>query len=106
MKAGNDQQVELAMMRILGRYMHDNSYKNINKDDIEKLTSDKIPFIQYYGFFCLLCSQYEAKGKSDFETEERYLQLAKEMPKNLVMSMDKELEKQKIAISPHSNTAK
>ncbi|KAA3661919.1 MAG: hypothetical protein DWQ10_03610, partial [Calditrichaeota bacterium] len=63
--AGDEQQVELAMLRVLGRYAQHNSYVVIDEDDLNILMNDREPFIQYYGLVCHLCRQYESGGVAD-----------------------------------------
>lgn len=90
---GKAQRVELAMLSIMGKYAADDSYRNIDKEQITELTSDELPFIRFYGLYNLICYQIEMENKVDVETEEAYQGLAKEMSKSVVVAFDKELEK-------------
>ncbi len=99
---GKDQKVELAMLRIMGRYSKDNSYKNINKNDIYVLISDTFPFIKYFGLFNLVCFQLENNGVVDEETSRDYEHFSKNMSKNLVSAFNKEIEKFKERLKTES----
>ncbi len=93
---GIDQKVEIAMMNIIGREAQDNSYKNIDNADIELLINDKVPFIKYFGNFCLICKQIELDVQKDEISYSEYNKLAEKMPKSIITAMDKELEKIKL----------
>ncbi|PSR08444.1 MAG: hypothetical protein C7N36_22060 [Bacteroidetes bacterium] len=90
---GKDQEVELALLRIMGRYAQDNSYRNVALQDIETMAADDLPFIQFFGLFNLLAWQQEMRGTMDAATQEQYQALAPEMPKAMVAGLDKELER-------------
>ena len=90
---GKDQQVELAMLRIMGKFSMDNSYKNIDKDDINVLVSDELPFIKFFGLFNLICFQLENNGVVEEEISRDYESLSKKTSKNLVIAFNKEIEK-------------
>lgn len=92
---GKDQQVELAMLKIMGRYSKDNSYKNIDKNDINVLVSDELPFIKFFGLFNLVCFQLENNGVVEEETSRDYENNSIIMSKSLVSAFDKEIEKLK-----------
>jgi hypothetical protein len=90
---GKDQDVELALLRIMGRYAQDNSYRNVALQDIETMASDDLPFIRFFGLFNLLAWEQEMRGTMDAHTQEQYLALAPEMPKAMVAGLDRELER-------------
>jgi hypothetical protein len=92
---GKDQDVELALIKIMGIYGRDSSYKNIDKADIEILIDDELPLFQYFGLFNLICYQLEVEGITDESVEARYALLSEKMSKNLVQGFDKEIARQK-----------
>ncbi|WP_299439603.1 M50 family metallopeptidase [uncultured Aquimarina sp.] len=94
-KPGKDQEVELAILRILGNYSKDNSYKNISKNDIDILVSDDIPFIHFFGLSSLICYQLEKNKIIETQVLEDYREASKNMSKNIVKAFDKEIEKYK-----------
>jgi hypothetical protein len=57
------------------------------------LINEKVPFIQYFGNFCLICKQIELDIEHDKILFSQYNKLAEKMPKSIVSAMDKELEK-------------
>lgn len=98
-KPGKDQQVELALLRIIGQYSKDHSYKNINPDDLHTLTEDQLPFIQFFGLFNLVCYQLETKGTIEEQTAKDYEATSKIMSKPMVNSFNQEIEKFKATLS-------
>lgn len=90
---GKDQEVELAMLKILGSFSKNNSFKDIDKNDIQTLASDEIPFIKFFGLFNLVCYQLELQGAVEEETSIAYEEQAKKMSKDLVTGFNKEIEK-------------
>lgn len=90
---GHDQEIELAIMRILGHSAKDESYRNVDKSDIELLIHDTLPFISYFGLFNLLVYEYEIEKTIKEETESKYLEASKNMPSSMVKAMNIELEK-------------
>ena len=103
---GKDQDVELAMLRIMGQFSKDNSYKNIDQRDIDVMVSDDIPFIKYMGLFNKVCWQIEMDGKVDDQISLEYEEVSKSMSKNLVKAFDKEIEayKEKFKAGSDSTT--
>jgi hypothetical protein len=93
MNPGKDREVELAMLKIVAKYSKENSYKNVDKQDINVLTSDEIPFIKFYGLFNLLCYQLEIDGAVDEETSRAYENLSNNISNSVVSAFNKELEK-------------
>jgi len=92
---GKDREVELAMLRILGTFTMDNSYKNIALQDIELMVSDDYPMITYFGLFNLICYQLENKGIMEEKVMDKYKTVSKGMSRHLVKAFDKEIEKYK-----------
>ena len=92
---GKDQQVELAIISIMGKFAKDNSYKNIDENDINVLVTDEYPFVRFFGLFNLICLQLETRGVIEEETSRDYDSLSKKMSKNLVNAFNKEIEKYK-----------
>lgn len=90
---GKDQQVELALLSIMGKFSRDNSYKNINQNEIDILIADDFPFIKFFGLFNLVCFQLENHGEVEAETLRDYENFSKNMSKQLVDAFDKEIEK-------------
>lgn len=91
-KPGKEQDVELAILRIMGSFSKDNSYKDISQHDIETLISDELPFFKFYGLFNLICFQLENKGMVEKETLEKYEELSKGISKKTVAAWDKEIK--------------
>lgn len=92
-KYGPDREVELALLRILGNYAKDNSYINVEANDIETVISDKN--YKYFGLFTKLTYQFETIGHFELETENEFEKMSKEMPKSLVKATNMQLEKLK-----------
>lgn len=90
---GPEREVELAVLRIIGNYGKDNSYINVDANDIDTMISDDN--YKYLGLFTKLTYQFEKNGHFDPETENDFEELSKEMPKYLVKTSNKELEKLK-----------
>jgi hypothetical protein len=90
---GKEQQVEIAILKIMGKFSKDNSYRNIDKKDIAILVVDEIPFVRFFGLFNLVCFQLEHQGVVEEGTTKDYESLSKKMPKSLVLSFDSEIEK-------------
>lgn len=100
---GKDQEVELAMLRIMGRFSNDNSYKNIDENDINILISDDLPFIKFFGLFNLVCQQLEKNKVVEEDVLKQYETTSKEMSKSIVKAFNKEIEKykEKLKIEPN-----
>lgn len=92
-RPGKDQQVELAMLNIIGKFRIDNSYKNIDKKDIEILISDETPYVTFFGLFNMICWQLEHTRNVEESIKSAYASTSSEMPKNLVAAYDNEIEK-------------
>jgi hypothetical protein len=89
--SGKDQQVELAILRIMGRVSSDKSYKNIDEKDLAILTSDELPFFKFYGLFNLICYQIEMNQVAEEQVLKEYQLLSEKMPQHLKASLDKEI---------------
>ncbi|GAB5551417.1 MAG: hypothetical protein Sapg2KO_10080 [Saprospiraceae bacterium] len=92
-RPGKDQEVELALLSIMGQYAKDNSYKNIDWNDINTLITDQLPFIQFFGLFNLICYQLETNGVIEEETTKAYEKTAENMSKQMVNAFNQEIEK-------------
>ena len=92
---GKDQDVELAMLRIMGQYSQSDSYKDVNKEDIEKLVNDELPFLRFYGLYNLICYQIEIEKKVEATAMQEYESIALDMPKSMVKALNAEIEKMK-----------
>jgi hypothetical protein len=90
---GKDQEVELAMLNIMGKFTKDNSYQKINKEEIEVLISEDLVFIKYFGLYNMICWQLEHKGEVEQELKTKYESVSKQFSKNLVEAFNKEIEK-------------
>ncbi len=90
---GEDQKVELALLKIMGNYSKDESYKNVDKKDIEILIGDKIPFMKYFGLFNLICWQIEHQGEVEEQTKADYEMISKKVNNNMVNAFNKEIQK-------------
>ena len=89
---GRDQQTELAMLNIMTHFLKDDSYQNVEKDDIETLISDETPSVNFYGLFYMICWQLEHQGKVDENLKKQYEYASNSIPKNLVKVLNKEIE--------------
>lgn len=92
-RPGKAQDVELAILNIMGKYAEDNSYKNINTADIHTLINDDTPFTQYFGLFNLVCYQLEMEGSVNEEVQKEYELKGSTVSKHLVGAFDKEIDK-------------
>lgn len=93
MTAGKDQEVELAMLTILGSYVKNHSYKDIKKEVFDVLITDNDLFVKHYGLFNLICWQIEHEGAIDDKVKEEYNQISKKLNKNMVKSYSDEIQK-------------
>lgn len=93
MTAGKDQEVELAMLTILGSYMKNHSYKDIKKEVFDVLITDNDLFVKHYGLFNLICWQIEHEGAIDDKVKKEYNQISKKLNKNMVKSYNDEIQK-------------
>lgn len=90
---GKDQDIELAMLNIMGKFAKDNSYANIQPSDIELMIGDEDSFINFFAWFNMICWQLEHKGTIEASTQEAYHFASQKVSKNLVTAFDKEIEK-------------
>jgi hypothetical protein len=93
MTAGKDQNVELAILTILGSYVKNQSYKDIKKEVFDILITENDTFIKHYGLFNLICWQIEHEGRVDDKVKEEYNQISKKLNKNIVKSYNHEIQK-------------
>jgi len=93
MTAGKDQEVELAMLTILGSYVKNHSYKDIKKEVFDVLITDNDLFVKHYGLFNLICWQIEHEGAIDDKVKEEYNKISKKLNKNMVKSYNDEIQK-------------
>ncbi|MDF1699047.1 MAG: site-2 protease family protein [Saprospiraceae bacterium] len=100
---GKDQDVELALINIMGKFAKDSSYKNVPKNDIDILVADDIPFIKFIGLFNLICYQLEVNGEISEEASLEYENHSKKMSKQLVLGFNKELDKFKEHLMEEEN---
>lgn len=92
-KAGKDQEVELAMLTILGSYAKNQSYKDIKKEVFDVLIIDNDSFVKHYGLFNLICWQIEHEGAIEDKVKEEYNEISKKLNKNMVKSHNDEIQK-------------
>lgn len=104
MTPGKDQEVELAMLTILGSYAMNQSYKDIKKEVFDVLITDNDPFVKHYGLFNLICWQIEHEGAIEDKVKEEYNEITKKLNKNMVKSYNDEIQKysDKIQKSPEN----
>lgn len=93
MTAGKDQDVELAMLTVLGSFVKNQSYKDIKKEVFDVLITDNDLFVKHYGLFNLICWQIEHEGAIDDKVKEEYNQISKKLNKDMVKSYDDEIQK-------------
>lgn len=91
MSNGEERDTEIALLRIIGIYSRDNSYKNVNIEDIDLVIQDT--HYQYFGIFCKLSFQHETTGSFDIKTKTEFDELTATMPKSFVKVIAKELDK-------------
>ena len=96
---GKDQEVELAMLRILGKFAKDNSFKNVSRADIDVMVADDYPSIRFFGLFNLICYQIEHQGAYAPSVMEAYQAASEEMPKAVVKAFDQEIEKYQLQVA-------
>ena len=89
---GKAQDVELAMLRIMGSYQQCDSYRNVALSDIEELTTADDPGIRFLGHFNLICRQVEMGGRIDSQVQADYVAAGKHVSAALVKAYDVELE--------------
>ena len=94
-RPGKDQEVELALLNIMGTFAKDNSYRNVDYKNIELLRSDQLPFIKFFGLFNAICYQLELTGTIEDEVLNDYQTTSKDLSKSMAMAFDKEIEKYK-----------
>jgi hypothetical protein len=92
-KAGKDQEVELAMLTILGSYAKNQSYKDIKKEVFDVLIIDNDSFVKHYGLFNLICWQIEHEGAIEDKVKEECNEISKKLNKNMVKSYNDEIQK-------------
>jgi len=102
---GKDQDVELAMLNIMGRFAKDKSYENVDMKDINTLVSDDLPFTKFYGLFNLVCIQLENDGVVEEEVLRDYESLSENMSKSIVVAFNKEIEKFKETLNIETSDA-
>ena len=93
MTAGKDQDVELAMLTVLGSFVKNQSYKDIKKEVFDVLITDNDLFVKHYGLFNLICWQIEHEGAIDDKVKEEYNQISKKLNKDMVKSYNDEIQK-------------
>ena len=89
---GKEQDVELAILRIMGNFSKDNSYKDVNLEDIETLLSAELPFFKLYGYFNKICFELENFGNVEEATLQAYQFNSKGLPKNMLSAWSKEIK--------------
>ena len=90
---GKEQDVELAMLHIMGSYAKNDSYKQINIKDIKTLMADDFPFFSFYGHFNLVCYQLEINGFVEEAVLEEYKAKSAVVSKSLSNAFNLEIEK-------------
>jgi hypothetical protein len=95
MKAGHDQDVELAILHIMCAFAKDDSYKNIDYKRILILANDVEPFIKFFGLFNAICYQIEINKFVVEEVLNDYKIASKFISKNIVAVFDLEIDKHK-----------
>lgn len=93
MSNGKEKDIEVAVLRLMGIYSRDNSYKNVNIDDINLMIQDSN--YQYLGLFTKLCFEHETLGHFNSETKFIFDELTQKMPKSIVKVTTTELNKLK-----------
>ncbi len=79
---GKVQEVEMAILRVTGIYVRDNSYINVALKDIETMVNDKD--YKYFGLFTKLSYEFETNGYFDVTTKNEFDVLSKKMSKSMV----------------------
>jgi len=93
---GPDQDIEMAILRMPGKYSQENSYSNVSKADLQIMIEDPTPFIKFFGLFNLLCYEIEVEQNINPETQTQYDDFCKTMSKSMVSAFNKEIDNQKI----------
>lgn len=90
---GKDQEVELAMLTIIGSLIKNKSYVNINKEIFNVIIEDDDPNIKHYGLFNLMLWHIEHDGVIDENVKDSYNNVSKLIHKNVVKAYDEEIRK-------------
>jgi len=91
---GYEREIELVVLRVISFFGKDNSYLNVDEDDLDKMIADKD--YQFFGLYSKLYYQLEKNGEFDEETKTKFDEVAKTMSKSIVKIFTKELEKLKL----------
>lgn len=91
-KPGKDQEVELALFRIMGNYSKSESYKNLNIKDIEILIQEDSAFFKFYGLFCMKAYLMENKNDISEEFEKQYSEASNKISKRMLSTFNDELK--------------
>jgi len=93
MTPGKDQEVEWAILKILGSYVKNQSYKEIERSAIDVLISEEDPYLKCYGFFNMMCWQLEHHGAIEDKVREEYEVISGKMNKDTVNFFNDEIRK-------------
>ena len=80
-KKGKPQNEELAILKIKTQTAKEESYKNINPEDINTLINSDILQIKTFGLFYSLCKQIEEQGTTDSLIKQQFEELSKKTSK-------------------------
>ncbi|MTI41458.1 M50 family metallopeptidase [Fulvivirga lutimaris] len=97
-KLGKVQDIEMAMLRVMGSYNKNGSYKEIDIKDLELITEDDSAVLQYYGYMNIQCYSLERGIELSAEAKEKMHQLVPTLDKNMVNLFDKEVEKYRLKL--------
>ncbi|MCG8410752.1 MAG: hypothetical protein MI739_05655, partial [Bacteroidales bacterium] len=78
---GKPQNEELAILKIKTQTAKEESYKNINPEDINTLINSDILQIKTFGLFYSLCKQIEEQGTTDSLIKQQFEELSKKTSK-------------------------
>jgi hypothetical protein len=81
---GKAQNVEVALLNITGIFNRDESYRNIEKSDIEIVMSDDDPNIRHYGLFNMMCYEVEVEREISDSILAEYESACAKIPKAVV----------------------
>lgn len=96
---GPAQEVELAMLRIMGQFSQDNSYLNVSPVDIETMANADTPFVRFFGLFNKICQEIEVDGQVAPTTQAAYDLAAQQMPASSVKAFTGEIDKYRVLVS-------
>lgn len=92
---GPDQDVELALLRIMGQYSKKQSYKDLSPEDIALVTADSHDFIKMTGLLYQLCRELETEKSISEASQTQYNEVAAGMSAAIQKAFEGEINRMK-----------